>query len=320
MAILAHLIQSASNLPTDLSALERAISALESEIKTLEGSSVPWEHRLPWFTFVVALGVAMELWVVWHDRREDMEAWGRGIIRPPDRPPIKKFWIEVVSVLLVAGGIVGELWAGLKITSINGSLRTKSAELRSKSDQLLTLVTQEAGDAKTSAERAKAGADSVATTAHQLVDELSRLRGEAGARRLSDKQRELFRKAIEALPTPIVVVYDPFDKEAEDLYADFFSALKSANWTPVAEIWAPTMEYGVFLGYVDEQMRSTPQYKSLLAGFRAMHFPVAELKLEAGSKTGANVITPPAESHVLYLLVAPHPPVSAKMQQANKTH
>src|SRR5271166_3756939 len=100
MAIFAYLAQTASNLPTDASALQSAISALESEIKTLESSSVPWEGSLPWFTGVVALGVAMELWVIWRERCDDMEAWRRGIIRPPDRPSLGKFLVEVVSVLL----------------------------------------------------------------------------------------------------------------------------------------------------------------------------------------------------------------------------
>jgi hypothetical protein len=108
--IFALLLQAASTLPTDASALESAISALESEIKTLESSSVPLEHRLPWFTGIVALGVAMELWVIWRERRDDTVAWRRGVIRSPDRPSTLKFVVELASVLLITGGIVGELW------------------------------------------------------------------------------------------------------------------------------------------------------------------------------------------------------------------
>ena len=147
MATFAHLIQSASSLPIDASALQSAISALERDIKTLENSSVPWERTLPWFTALVVLGVLMELWVIWRERRDDMEAWRRGIIRPPDGPSIEKFVVEIISVLFITGGIVGELWAGVKITNINGSLRSKSAELRSKSDQFVALLNTEAGDA-----------------------------------------------------------------------------------------------------------------------------------------------------------------------------
>jgi hypothetical protein len=164
-----HLLQAFSSLPTDASALESSISALESEIKTLENSSVPWEHLLPLFTAAVALGVAMELWVIWHERRGDMEAWALayflGTHRLPSRPSMAKFIIELVSVLLITLGIVGELGVGIKVTSINGTLRGKSAELRSKSDQLLALVTQQAGDAATSAKVAHNEAGDAATAA-----------------------------------------------------------------------------------------------------------------------------------------------------------
>jgi hypothetical protein len=53
---------------------------------------------------------------------------------------------------------MGELGIGLTISSINGQLRVKGAELRSKSDQLLAFVTQEAGDANASAEGAASAA------------------------------------------------------------------------------------------------------------------------------------------------------------------
>jgi hypothetical protein len=126
MVIFAHLIQSASNLPTDASALVSAISALEREIKAFETSSVLWEKLLPWFTALVAVGVAMELWVIWREWRDDMEAWGRGTIRPPEYPSTMKYVIELVSVVLIVGGIVGELWIGIEITSLNGTLRSKN--------------------------------------------------------------------------------------------------------------------------------------------------------------------------------------------------
>jgi hypothetical protein len=159
--IFAYLLQTASTLPTDASALERAISALESAIsaleraiKSLESSSVPWEHSLPWFTALVLVGVAMEWWVIRHEWRDDMEAWALvyafGILRSPGRPSIGKLLVEAGSVLLIALGIMGELGAGLKIASINGvlrgksaELRSKNAELRSKSWQLVALLEQE---------------------------------------------------------------------------------------------------------------------------------------------------------------------------------
>lgn len=194
--IFAHLIQAASSPPTDASALERSISAservisaLDSEVKTLEISSVPWEHLLPWFTGIVVLGVAMEWWVIWHERGDDMQAWRRGTIRAPDRPSTTKFIVEAVSILFIAGGIVGELGIGLKIASINNALRGKSAELRSKnaelrsdSDQLLALVTQQAGDANRRAAEANRKSED---------EQLARVKIEAAVafRSLDDQQK-----------------------------------------------------------------------------------------------------------------------------------
>ncbi len=159
--IFAVLFQTASNPPIDvsalegsLSALERAISALEGEVKALENRSVPWEHSAWVFTFFVVVGVALELWVIRHDWRDEIEGWALGhfgIVRLPGRPSLRKLRIEIASVLLITLGVAGELMIGVEISSINGKLRGKSvelrsknAELRSKSDQLLALVTQEA--------------------------------------------------------------------------------------------------------------------------------------------------------------------------------
>jgi hypothetical protein len=147
IVIFAHLIQTASSLPTDASALESSISALESEIKTLEISSVPWEHCVWFFTFLVGVGVAMELWVIRHDWRDEMETWALSyfLCRPglPGRPSMTKLWVEIGSVLLITIGVMGELGIGIEIASINGVLRGKSAELRTASDQLVVLLNQE---------------------------------------------------------------------------------------------------------------------------------------------------------------------------------
>jgi hypothetical protein len=134
--------------------LKRSISTLESSINILEDRSAFWEKLPLWFTAAVVMGVLMELVVIWVDHRDDLEAWALtffGVHRIPTKPSRFKFWVEVVSIVLVAGGIVGELVVGVKITFINGELRSKSATLRSDSDQLLAVVTQEAGSAASSA-------------------------------------------------------------------------------------------------------------------------------------------------------------------------
>lgn len=167
--IFADLLQSASNAPSDasalessISALERAISALESAVKVLESKSPPWEYSVWVFTFLVVVGVALELLVIRHEWRDDMEAWALahfGVLRSPGRPSRVKLRVEVASVLLITIGVMGELVVGIHIASINGELRGKSAELRSKnselrskSDQLLALMTAEAAHLRKQAE------------------------------------------------------------------------------------------------------------------------------------------------------------------------
>lgn len=157
--ILAYLIQTASGLPTDPSALERSISALEQGISVLESkikileSSLPWEYWIEVFTFLVAVGVVMELRVIWLERHDEMEEWALahfGVHWSERRPPIRKSIWGFGSVLLITVGVMGEFGVGLKIASINvrirgesADLRDKNAELRSKSDQLVALLHEE---------------------------------------------------------------------------------------------------------------------------------------------------------------------------------
>jgi hypothetical protein len=109
--------------------------------------------------------------------------------------------VEIMGVLLVTGGIVGELWVGVKITSINGSLRTKSGELRSKSDQLLALVTQQSGEARNSADaanksagRAQYKANAVSNQTDKLTQELTK--DEQGISELEAKRAELEKSLV----------------------------------------------------------------------------------------------------------------------------
>jgi hypothetical protein len=157
IATFALLTQTASNLPSDASALERSISALEScvsafdsKAESLANSSAGWEPWARVFTSVVVIGILMELWVIWDERREDMETWALtffGVHRTTVRPLTGRLVVECISVVLVAGGIVGELGINIKVASINAQLRavdaqlrSKNAELRDKSDRLVEIL------------------------------------------------------------------------------------------------------------------------------------------------------------------------------------
>jgi len=169
--MIAHLIWIFSNLPSDASALQSSISALERELATLDSRSGSWDWCLAGFTLLVAVGVGMEIIVVIKDHTAEMEEWHLCELIPK-KPSLVKLGLEITSIILVTIGILGELGTGLWISHINSQLRVKSEELRSKSDQLLALVTKEAGDAKASADSAAEAASSAtkdAEVAHQML-------------------------------------------------------------------------------------------------------------------------------------------------------
>ncbi len=255
IAILAHLLQTASNPPTDVSALEsstsvleRAISALESEVKALEIRSVPWEYSVWVFTFLVVIGVALEFWVIRHDWRDEMEEWALGhfgIIRLPGRPSLLKLRIEIASLVLITLGVAGEFAVGIEITSINGLLRGKSAELRSKnadlrskSDQLLALVTQQAGDAILKAgladERAAKLEKEAAKLRKKAEDETTaRIQVEARVawRRLTkDQISKLGEQLSPFVGEPTSLLFNVSDAEADSFGRDVGAALHAASW------------------------------------------------------------------------------------------
>jgi hypothetical protein len=161
---LAYLISTASALPTDASALESAMSALVKDITALDSRSEFWEKVLPWFTGLVAAGLIADVVVVVWERRDEIHArlrWIRQGFHPAEASSAWRFALELFATAAILLGVALELWAGAAIANINGQLRSKNAELRSKSNQLLALVTQEAGDAAASAKTAHEEADAV---------------------------------------------------------------------------------------------------------------------------------------------------------------
>jgi len=237
IAIFANLIQSASNLPTDVSALESSMSALESEIGQLESSSVPLEHWIWIFTSLVAVGVAVELWVILHEYRGDKATWASarsGELRSTGRPSITKLIVEVGSVLLITIGVTGELGIGIRIASINGVLRAKSSELRSKSDQLIALVTQQAGSANTSAKGAAEAASEATASADTLKKYLAQLatpRDIIISDRDGDHEERTVRFAeVKKYPGTVVVIQWIPEFEPQTYARHLAGALNDCGW------------------------------------------------------------------------------------------
>jgi hypothetical protein len=163
-----------TSLPNDASALESAISALEKAITALDKSSGNWERLLQLFTALVVLGIFVEIRVILLEHRDSTDSWLRGIVWPPERPSRALLAWALFGPILVTVGVAGEVWVGVEITRINGDLRSKNAELRSKTEQLIALITSEAGTAKASADGA-ATAASEATASAKVIGEQATL-------------------------------------------------------------------------------------------------------------------------------------------------
>lgn len=282
-------------------------SALRSALASLDAcnSSLHW-----WFgfwTFLVAFGVALEvIFVVW-EYLEELHDLRRCLMHPPRRPNTALFVLGLLGAGLVAAGVSGEFWKESQIATVETCIRKGN-------DALFLLLSKEAGDAEKSAVNSKRASDDVAATAKDLAEELSRLRGETAARRLSKEQNDSLRKSIEGMPTPIAIGCNPMDSEARDLTVDFFKVMESAHWPSSGVNWIPNGKYGLFVGFVDKEGFDTPQYKLLHDALKGAEIKFSELLLKNGDTT----LSPPAQSHVMYLLVGTHPSVSRQAANPSK--
>jgi len=221
ICILSTLPSAASALQSSLSVLERDIAALESQSSGLE----PWLGR---FTLLVAIGVALEIFVVIHDHRKEVNEW-RVCELIPEGPSLIKLGIEIASIILVIAGVMGEFGVGLRISSINGQLRAKGAELRSKSDQLLAIVTQQASDADAGA--AEANRQAAEANRKSEEERLARAKIEAAVafRSLDDKQKRDIGTALASFSRRVGVSiwFQGPSAEAEMFADDIAEALRS---------------------------------------------------------------------------------------------
>ena len=140
----------------DSSATAKALSTLEAEILAIQRYVDSLEKWLWVFSAMVIVGVACELYFVFHTYKDDREAWSRGIIAPPSKPSLRMLWLEIASILLVVVGIAGETWIGAMSSLANGDLRDKNNDrvsylrkLVSDAESEATGATREATAAKT---------------------------------------------------------------------------------------------------------------------------------------------------------------------------
>ena len=280
-------------------------SALRTLLNNLDASRSSWHGLLHVFTFLVIVGLGFDLFVIIKEFWDDLKEFRYGQVHPheihlPKRPSASLLVLGLIGTALIVIGVWGELYVDVKVAKVE-------TDIRAANDALLGIIIQEAGDAKTSAERAKAGADSVAATARELASELARFRAEAGARRLSPKQKELLRKALEKTTGGVLGVgFNPYDQEAEVFANDFIETLKSAHWHPVTQ-WFTAWKPGLFIAFTGKEALDAPRFRELRDALKGIGTPAENWQIEVGDKS----LSPPVKAGDLYLLIGSHPPVSA---------
>jgi len=116
----------------DESALKRLLDNLDISRSSLHG----WLH---FWTFLVVVGVALEVvFVVW-EYAEDMHDFRRGIVHPPAKPSALLLVLGLLGAGLVAIGVAGELYIDVQA----GRLET---EIRKVNELRISLLMKEATD------------------------------------------------------------------------------------------------------------------------------------------------------------------------------
>lgn len=200
-------------------------STLRSALASVNDYSSLLHRELLAWTFLVALGVALEIvFVVW-EYAEDLHDFRRGIVHAPDRPNLLLFVLGFVGAALVAVGVSGELYAESKISTLETCIRAGN-------DALSLLLSREAGDAAKSAQKAYQLGTDLAEKYQAAEQDLIKLKAEKLPRRLSSSQKSALRNKVEAfavktISLACVTSNATGGKEALDFELDFRDAFSS---------------------------------------------------------------------------------------------
>lgn len=180
-------------------------SQLKDLITSLEATRASQDCWLLFWTSLVVLGVILEVGFVVHEFWHERTHWRQGAASGPARPSWTKFILEVLAAALVAVGVAGELYVGAQ----SGRVETK---IREANDNRATLLQQEAGQAKASAEsasaaanQAKVAADGVAKTADAAERKMKGLSEQADFLRDQIQEDEFFRYPRKVQHTEVLI-------------------------------------------------------------------------------------------------------------------
>lgn len=257
-------------------------------------------------TILVAVGVLCEAGDVFHELRKWWKAQGR-----------RRTWIPVLSMiglLLVSVGVILEGLYEAKLGIADTKIRKIDEDRAQDAEKRAQDAKTAAGEAQASAVAASAAAGDARASADSALNDLSRLRGEAGARRLTSSQKEQLRKELATIPTPIGVGFNPMDSEARDFAGDFLEVLNNAKWQAKPIMWIPNGRRGLFLGCTEIEGQNAPQFKLLKKALQDIGSPVDSLRLSVGDSS----LSPVAQSHVLYLLIGDHPAVRSTLMHTEE--
>jgi hypothetical protein len=98
-------------------------SALKTLLDNLERSRSSLHGWLHFWTFLVVVGVVLEVvFVVW-EYAVELKDFKRGIVHPPEKPSILLLVLGLLGAGLVAVGVAGELYIDVKANSLETEIR-----------------------------------------------------------------------------------------------------------------------------------------------------------------------------------------------------
>jgi hypothetical protein len=215
----------------DVLALSNALNNLDQSWSALDWWSNFW-------TFLVVLGVLVELLVLSREYWDDLFDFWTGIIVPPHKPSTSLFLLGLLGAGLVAIGVAGEFWIHIKAGKVETEMRDLTKKLVAAASDRASNAEGSASEAILEAGHANERASKNEVDAAQLRkdaedERLKRVEIEERVewRRLTKDQQRKIGAALQGFSGEIVSLgYNVHDVEAFLFASDIAAALHSASW------------------------------------------------------------------------------------------
>jgi len=204
--------------------------ALRTLLNNLEASRSSLHVLLHIFNWFVVFGLGFDLFVIIKEFRDDWKEFIYGEIHPyenhlPKRPSLSLLILALLGTALIVIGVAGELSVDVQ----TGKIET---QIREANDNLLGLIIQEAGDAKTSAEGAANAASRAQASTEKIDADLAQTEWIISARRVQDVDG-LTTDLKNGFKRPGVVLRSYIgDEEGFWLCTQLVDIAKKQGWTP----------------------------------------------------------------------------------------